>query len=80
MSDKEETQKQIIQAAWIVGAVAAVVSAATVAYVFYTRTRSLTPQVESVQQLLDRCHEQVRSIEEKIGLFNDLAAGQTTNA
>ncbi|GAB4462770.1 MAG: hypothetical protein OHK0029_30260 [Armatimonadaceae bacterium] len=50
-----------------VGVVAAVVSAATVAYVFWWRSRHLTPKVESVQQLLDRCHTQVRDIQEKLG-------------
>jgi hypothetical protein len=61
---------------WIVGAVAAVVSAATVAYVFYSRAKHLKPQVETVQQILDRCHDQVRVIEEKLGQLNELTARQ----
>ena len=51
---------------FIVGAVAAAVSAATVAYVFYRRQKMLAPHVQSVQDLLDRCHDQVHSIEQRL--------------
>ncbi len=50
-------------------AAAAAVSAATAAYVFWARQRasvSVAPQAETVQQLLDRCHDQVRSIEQRL--------------
>jgi|GEM_PF-6620757 hypothetical protein len=49
-----------------VGVVAAVVSAATVAYIFWRRSQHLPPQVESVQQLLDRYHEQVRHLQDRL--------------
>jgi len=51
----------------VVGVVAAAVSAATAAYIFWQRQRRLVPQVETVQDLLDRCHAQVRSIEQRLG-------------
>jgi hypothetical protein len=51
----------------IVGVVAAAVSAATAAYIFWSRSRHLAPQqVETVQELLDRCHTQVRNIEQHL--------------
>ena len=50
----------------IVGVVAAAVSAATAAYVFWVRSRRLAPHVETVQDLLDRCHDQVRDIERRL--------------
>ena len=53
----------------VVGVAAAAVSAATAAYVFWARQRanvSVAPQAETVQQLLDRCHDQVRSIEQRM--------------
>jgi uncharacterized membrane protein len=50
----------------IVGVVAATVSAATAAYIFWRHQRRLVPQVETVQDLLDRCHSQVRSIERRL--------------
>ncbi|MBC8103670.1 MAG: hypothetical protein H7Z41_13925 [Cytophagales bacterium] len=51
----------------VVGVVAAAVSAATAAYVFWNRQRHLVPQAETVQELLDRCHAQVKSIEQRLG-------------
>ena len=51
----------------VVGVVAAAVSAATAVYIFWARSRHLSPQVETVQELLDRCHHQVRDIEERLG-------------
>lgn len=54
----------------VVGVVAAAVSAATAAYIFWQRQRQLMPQVETVQELLDRCHAQVRTIEQRLGELN----------
>lgn len=51
----------------VVGIVAAAVSAATAAYIFWSRSRHLVPHVETVQELLERCHNQVKSIEQQIG-------------
>ena len=51
----------------IVGVVAAAVSAATAAYIFWARSRHLAPHAETVQDLLDRCHNQVRDIERRLG-------------
>jgi len=56
-----------LKAYLIVGVVAAAVSAATAAYIFWSRSRQFGPQVETVQDLLDRCHDQVREIEERLG-------------
>ena len=53
----------------IVGVVAAAVSAATAGYIFWSRSRHLAPHVETVQDLLDRAHDQVRDIEQRL---NDL--------
>lgn len=54
----------------VVGIVAAVVSAATAVLIFRSRSRELTPQVESVQEILDRCRNQVRDIEEHMSELN----------
>lgn len=54
----------------VVGVVAAAVSAATAAYIFWNRQRHLVPQSETVQDLLERCHSQVRSIEQRLGELN----------
>lgn len=51
----------------VVGVVAAAVSVATAAYIFWSRSRHLAPHVETVQDLLDRCHDQVRDIERRLG-------------
>jgi hypothetical protein len=58
----------------VVGVAAAATAAAATAYVFWRRSRQFAPQVETVQQLLDRCHTQIRSIEQKLG---DLATSTT---
>lgn len=50
----------------VFGVVAAAVSAATAAYIFWSRARHIGPQVETVQELLDRCHNQVREIEHRL--------------
>lgn len=50
----------------IVSVVAAVVSAATVAYFFWRRSQELTPRVHSVQQLMDRCHDQLRDLHHRL--------------
>lgn len=58
----------------IVGVVAATVSAATAAYVFWSRSRHLSPHAETVQDLLDRCHDQVRDIERRLGELHATSA------
>ena len=50
----------------VVGIVAAAVSAATAAYIFWSRSRQMVPHAETVQELLDRCHNQVRDIEKRL--------------
>jgi septal ring factor EnvC (AmiA/AmiB activator) len=65
------------QAYIVVGVVAATVSAATAAYIFWQRSRRITPQIESVQQLLDRCHDQVHTIEQRLGELNASATTLT---
>ncbi|HVK03416.1 MAG TPA: hypothetical protein VM490_08070 [Armatimonadaceae bacterium] len=59
----------------VVGIVAAAVSAAVAAYVFWTRSRSLGPHVESVQDLLEQAHDKMRSIEQKLGDLQAPKAG-----
>lgn len=54
----------------IVGVVAAAVSAATVAYFFWRRTRDLSPKVETVQKLLDRSHDMMRDLHKKLDEMN----------
>jgi len=66
-SDSAEPKRSLRSTYLLVGVVAAAVSAATVAYIFCSRSRQFTPQAESVQQLLDRCHDQVRAIEQRLG-------------
>lgn len=53
----------------VVGVVAAALSAATAGYFFYQRSRKLAPKLETVQNLLDRCHDQVLTIEKRLGDF-----------
>ena len=48
----------------MVGIAAAVVSAATAVYIFRSRTRPFAAPVETVQDILDRCRDQVRDIEQ----------------
>jgi hypothetical protein len=57
-----------------VGVVAAVASAATAALIFWNRSRQGSGQlggIESVEDLIDRCNSQVKSIESRLG---DIAA------
>jgi hypothetical protein len=73
MADKDRREKDLLaakQAYIVVGVVAAAVSAATAAYIFWKRQHRLAPQVESVQDLLAKCHAQVRSIEQRLGELN----------
>jgi uncharacterized protein (DUF3084 family) len=52
----------------VVGAIAAAVSAATVGYFVWDRSRRLTvAERDSVDALLERCHSQVRLIERRLG-------------
>ncbi len=53
----------------MVGVVAAAVSAGTAAYVFWSRNRRSSSGIESVDSLLDRCHDQMRVIEQRLGEF-----------
>lgn len=57
----------------MVGIVAAVVSAATAVYIFRSRMRPFSPQVETVQDILDRCRDQVRDIEQHMSDLHQLA-------
>jgi hypothetical protein len=54
-----------------VGVVAAVASAATAALIFWNRSRqgnrSESGRIESVEDLIDRCNNQVKSIETRLG-------------
>jgi hypothetical protein len=73
MADKDQQLNDLLaskQTYIVVGVVAAAVSAATAAYIFWRRQNQLAPQVETVQDLLDRCHAQVRSIEQRLGELN----------
>jgi hypothetical protein len=54
-----------------VGVVAAVASAATAALIFWNRSRQSGGRIESVEDLIDRCNNQVKSIEGRLG---DIAA------
>jgi hypothetical protein len=70
MADKDRGDSDLLaakQAYIVVGVVAAAVSAATAAYIFWKRQHRLSPQVETVQDLLERCHAQVRGIEQRLG-------------
>jgi hypothetical protein len=58
---------QTKQAYMVVGVVAATVSAATAAYVFWSRSRRIRSSNETVEDLLGRCHDQVRLIEQRLG-------------
>ena len=80
MSDSSETRSAAKHAYLVVGIVAAAVSAATVAYIFWRRSQGLTPQVETVQQLLDRCNDQIHNIEQKLGELSGATLSQTASA
>lgn len=64
----------------VVGVVAATVSAATAVYVFWSRSRHLAPHVETVQDLLDRCHDQVRDIEHRLAELRRPSVGTESAA
>jgi hypothetical protein len=51
----------------VVGITAAVASAMTVGFVFWNRTRQMEASVSSVEDLLDRCHDQVDALENRLG-------------
>jgi hypothetical protein len=51
----------------LVGVVAATMAATATAYYFLSRSRRVTVKAESVQELLDRCQDQVRTIEARLG-------------
>ena len=53
------------KAYWVVGIVAATVSAATAAYLIWSRGKQagVSAASDSVEDLLDRCHDQVKRIE-----------------
>ena len=59
----------------VVGVAAAAVSAATAAYILWSRSKTeVSEQAETVQQLLDQCHDQVRSIEQRLAELNSASA------
>jgi hypothetical protein len=58
----------------IVGAVAAAVSAATVAYFFYRRSHQASLKMRNVEELLDRSHELVGEIQRRIGDLTSAAS------
>jgi flagellar basal body-associated protein FliL len=57
------------KAYWVVGVVAATVSAATAAYIIWTHGKKsgVASASETVEDLLDRCHDQVKQIEQRLG-------------
>lgn len=57
------------KAYWVVGIVAASVSAATAGYLIWARGRhaGVAAAADSVEELLDRCHDQVKRIEQRMG-------------
>lgn len=58
----------------VVGVVAATVSAATAAYVFWMRSRRDNRASDTVEDILGRCHDQVRLIEQRLGELPNVAA------
>ena len=77
MSDTAAPSSSHYKTYLIVGIVAATVSAATAAYIFWSRSRQIGPNAESVQELLDRCHDQVRAIEQRLGDLHSPAASSS---
>lgn len=63
------------KAYWVVGIVAATVSAATAAYLIWSRGKQagVFAASDSVEELLDRCHDQVKRIEQRMGDFPQAA-------
>jgi len=57
----------------VVGVVAAAVSAATVAYFFWSRSRALSPHVDTVQDLLTQAHDKMHRIEERLKALSENA-------
>lgn len=57
------------KAYWVVGIVAASVSAATAAYLIWSRGKRAGVDVasETVEELLDLCNDQVKRIEQRLG-------------
>jgi hypothetical protein len=55
------------QTVLLVSVVAATMAATATAYYFLSRNRRVIVKAESVQDLLDRCHDQVRNIETRLG-------------
>jgi hypothetical protein len=57
------------KAYWVVGIVAATVSAATAGYLIWSRGKRSGSNVASdtVEDLIDRCHDQVKRIEKRLG-------------
>lgn len=80
MSDTAAPSSSHYKTYLIVGIVAATVSAATAAYIFWSRSRQMGPHAETVQELLDRCHDQVRAIEQRLGDLHGSAASEPASA
>ncbi len=57
------------KAYWVVGIVAATVSAATAAYFIFSRGKQagVDAASDTVEELLDRCNDQVKRIEQRLG-------------
>jgi len=57
------------KAFWVVGIVAASVSAATAAVLIWNRSRNagVAAASDTVEELIDRCHDQVQRIEKRLG-------------
>jgi hypothetical protein len=64
----------------VVGVVAAVVSAATVAYFFYKRSQDASLKMKNVEELLDRSHELVGEIHRRLGDLTSAATSASTTA
>lgn len=60
---------------WIMGVVAATVSAATAAYLIWNHSRKagVSAATDSVEELLDRCHDQVQRMEQRLGEMPSVA-------
>ena len=60
------------KAYWVVGIVAATVSAATATYIICCRGKQagVVAASDSVEELLDRCHDQLKRIEQRMGEFS----------